>query len=1051
MDLDFKKIELIEKTTGINLSNLGLSVRLLNCLKRGGYNTLTDIMLEPPEKFCHIRNFGRKSEKELFALRKFVISSDRETILGYCENKGKMDMPKPKRSSDDLLVTDLSVLEVAFNKMLESPEVVFINSDGDYCSDISINENTFSVRTKNVLISNGLDSLLKVSKFRYQELLKLKGMGQKGLNELMKVLKEKVIINESDENVGNSEINDTVKEIESFFDGLIDSSVLVKKEKELAAAVVCVCGKDADISSLNEASLIDIAKKSPINHQLRHLILSAVSEKIYYGIDKNTFVSIVSNHESKFYPILNAVIDEMIDDKQIRLVSGKLYRHKVFLNEWINTLEGSYKIALECRCNGMTLEEIGRKLDITRERARQLVAKSIRHRPNLYEDDYAEFVERYYFNNEEFSALFNLTVKQINYLLFSYKRGNGDVQDFLDDSSVPVCFKERVPETFKGKVLVLDGECIPLKRDVLLQKLLKIFCSDKDRNIEEFAEFYMCFLRENNIADYENLLFPNRRALEARVSDCPCVIAKTGHKIRYYDTAIVDINVLLEALDIGRYMDTEISTLKLIRDWPEVMEQYDIRDEYELHNLIRKKINEIENYSISVTRMPLITIGNGDRIKQVEDLLLKMAPVTNIGLAAEYERQYGVRAETVLTNFFKCIDVFYHDGIFDLEQRDLTADEYAALHSELTEEIYLWDTIGKIYHSISLDPKPDAINAMTLKKLGFRVYSQYVVSAKYPSADAFFTSLLLKNESLDLSELPHVIRTIQAYYSALTVLRDSLELIEVGKDLFYRYDYFAETYSIESKEELINLGAEVLSRLDDTEYFSIEAITLGDAIYDLPDITRNQYILNSILRVQPGTKTSRIANTYIGAKKENNLSQLGIINYLVKKEGGMSISNLILILRNRFCMNLERSRILYVIDGSESVVYDEIFDYVCLRTEWSGYDGPVYISETRFADDIEKNRENIENSDVLIAKIYYKDKYTEFVDYCGMNNCFKMKDILKLDFRKLYENASRLNISRGAVSDLANIFIEWANNLSVSERIEQEPESIMNLFFLSGR
>ena len=133
------------------------------------------------------------------------------------------------------------------------------------------------------------------------------------------------------------------------------------------------------------------------------------------------------------------------------------------------------------------------------------------------------------------------------------------------------------------------------------------------------------------------------------------------------------------------------------------------------------------------------------------------------------------------------------------------------------------------------------------------------------------------------------------------------------------------------------------------------------------------------------------------------------------------------------------------------IKYDEIFDYVCLRTEWSGYDRPVYLSETRFADDIEKNRENIENSDVLIAKIYYKDKYTEFVDYCGMNNCFKMKDILKLDFRKLYENASRLNISRGAVSDLANIFIEWANNLSVSERIEQEPESIMNLFFLSGR
>ena len=41
-------------------------------------------------------------------------------------------------------------------------------------------------------------------------------------------------------------------------------------------------------------------------------------------------------------------------------------------------------------------------------------------------------------------------------------------------------------------------------------------------------------------------------------------------------------------LNFDQFENTEISTLKLFRDHPEVMQEYDIRDEYELHNLLRK-------------------------------------------------------------------------------------------------------------------------------------------------------------------------------------------------------------------------------------------------------------------------------------------------------------------------------------------------------------------------------------------------------------------------------------------------------------------------------
>lgn len=60
--------ELIAKTADIDLADLPMSIRLYNCLRRGGYATLTDVMIEAPDKFSQIRNFGKTSEQELMTI-----------------------------------------------------------------------------------------------------------------------------------------------------------------------------------------------------------------------------------------------------------------------------------------------------------------------------------------------------------------------------------------------------------------------------------------------------------------------------------------------------------------------------------------------------------------------------------------------------------------------------------------------------------------------------------------------------------------------------------------------------------------------------------------------------------------------------------------------------------------------------------------------------------------------------------------------------------------------------------------------------------------------
>lgn len=60
--------------------------------------------------------------------------------------------------------------------------------------------------------------------------------------------------------------------------------------------------------------------------------------------------------------------------------------------------------------------------------------------------------------------------------------------------------------------------------------------------------------------------------------------------MRYYDIDSRDYKELLDTLALDRFSNTEISTLKFFNDFPELMNKYDIRDQYELHNLLKKYV-----------------------------------------------------------------------------------------------------------------------------------------------------------------------------------------------------------------------------------------------------------------------------------------------------------------------------------------------------------------------------------------------------------------------------------------------------------------------------
>ena len=78
-------------------------------------------------------------------------------------------------------------------------------------------------------------------------------------------------------------------------------------------------------------------------------------------------------------------------------------------------------------------------------------------------------------------------------------------------------------------------------------------------------------------------------SIEDRISKNPNVLWPYKRRMRYYDVDAYDFGIFFRQLKLDRFVDIEISTRKLMLEFPDLMEKYDIRNEYELHNLMKKQ------------------------------------------------------------------------------------------------------------------------------------------------------------------------------------------------------------------------------------------------------------------------------------------------------------------------------------------------------------------------------------------------------------------------------------------------------------------------------
>lgn len=1018
---------------GIPLSTDYLSVRSYNCLRRTGYFYLSEVIDLDRDELLSIKQLGKLSVDEIISLHEKLEKLSRSEVIRYCCGVGEVE------SDDGELLSITNIISFAKDSLVEASDFVCINDMGVQTEDCDLPVSSFSARTYNALRRANIDTIRELALLSKDSFLKLRGIGKTSYEEVISFIQDRtVIINSSSACFIPEEIYEALAKLCTYFEPCLGNAIGKATKNVLIKQLMDMRSPDGSMHSIDEDVLRKILRTDPIKQLIQKKILQIVGNSIFDYITVNDCKTLLTRVDVIDNDAVELFINELIETNQIKVRNGYLYGTTISFEEWLSSLDDKHRLFITEKCKGKTLEEIGSQAGVTRERVRQVISREISKKPQLLEDGYGPIYSKYSFRDEEFQVLFDVGPEIMGYLGLVYKKGNGGINEFFEDETIPEACHSRSRIAFSTRYLITElGEVIKKNREDLMRWFLKKYYSDKDVIMSDFNSAYTEWLSSYDLDGSEELFYANERSLEANVSRLDFCLLKQGKKIRYYDVKGVDVDKLLNEVQISQYKDCEISTYKLLVDNPDLMQQLDIRDEYELHNILRKHPATIKKYGIKIGRMPIISIGNSDRDKQVRDLLYQFAPIGYYDLALEYEIRFGVRKETVCANFFNNIMVYLDGDTFKVDQPSLSSAEYNRLKESLTEDFYLWKDFAEEFANTIGNNKEELLNPMNIKELGFRLYTQFVIRDNYPTADSYFSALLTSKPVFSLNDFAVGVRSIQAFGNSFRDLRDNLRLIEISKDTFATQEYVCSLLNHCDIDELLVIGRR-LSEMKTDDLFSVALSDVTPNINPYIDTINDIYFYNSLIRIQSGIRSAVVSDVCIITRDNREPSTKTILIELLEDNGPLSFDELVELSLAQYGVVTSKYKVSYLLENTDGISVDLVLETACVESKQE--ETAFWKNSTHENTIIAKYSVLLTSTD-RIESVYKLDYFKPFIDYCCDNGLVYMKDLLDISLEGILES---LGLSKPVVTEAINLFFYWVDGINNQTA---EAKDILDMFF----
>ena len=910
----------------LSIEKLNLSVRSINCLRCNNVKNVEQLLKLKEEDLISFRNLGSKSLYEIKEVISKILSGEIETIKSDIMLQYEY-IDQEKTLLDLFLEIDRTVSKV----------LIYDKNIHEYKDDISIEELNLSVRSFNALSKTPYLSVKKILELKIDTFNKIKNLGKKSKDEIINKLIEVIDIVYSEETEENSVYNQIITDI---LDEYNECEVLVNINI-MRENIYIALKRNNKIINLETDNEKLIYNKDFLDYlynidYFNSLVKKYLTKLISSKERMITLASIKKNlpKHLQVSEIINQNLNDLIKEKQIEKYKDGYRIYYQNLINYIDTLDDERKkYIFKSRLEGKTLNEIGEELNVTRERIRQIERKVIKEMPRIREDDYKIVFEKYDWSELLFIECYNETKLTYSYLNNKYIKGTLNIETILEDYDVDVDIRKRVERIIFKDYIIIGSSKIKKERSSILQYVLKTFCQE-EVTYDELWDLYHMFLQDHGLDDNEEMLFTNRN-IEAAAARNNRVLCKLRKKLRYYDTQQISSTEIIEVLGLNQLNNVEYSTLKFFRDYHDIMKLWDIRDEYELHNLMKKVITDDNEYNIKFNRMPNVEFGIADREMQVLDILLQSSPVDYKEISKIYEDIYGVRADTVQANLLKCIEEYLHDGVYNIDYDDLSTEEVNEMKLNLVDDVYSIERVREIY--IKIFPQGDIklITPYNLKKLGFKSNGSLIYSDKFLNAERCIKYKICENDIFDGNLLDKRITTNQTYYCALQALKSNLDVIEFSPNQFINIKRL-ESNGV-TKVQLKDYIDKVYNFMG-SKIFTIKYLRQKGFTHNLDNLGFDDLFYGSILLSDSRFSYRKLGNQILLSTKGRTVAINDLIEYIVSKYRSIDIYDLMDYMKDRYGISVEKSKIqtmakdidLYYDSIMEKVYidYDEYFEEV---------------------------------------------------------------------------------------------------------------------------
>ena len=954
-----------------SIDDIGLSNRSSNALHRAGVHTVGDMLKYNEESLLKIRNLGGKSKEGIIQkIEKYSKLDSDDSISEDCSVEifvpedfdAWLTNPVNRQMFIDWLQekeTRVIALELlssrAYNRLMLSGytkiyQIAFLSAD-----DLMMIPNMDMVSAAE--IERSAARYVRAIKDDFFEDLAATGTvvaPPKTITDYLKIkeyrqkIKEFALANDID--LGSMQLSTRAKNklSASGYKNISDivgfgRSELINRIKTGAGATDEILGCINEYLNDNEKKIIAFIngdfESLYDDDAIKAMILNLYKDAGFKGLSLDDFVSLLNLPEQISVDRIKKNIGQLIADKDLEYVDYRCYRVYTKFEDYLNicdSIDERGREILRRRLQGETLEQIGIGMGITRERVRQLEKRNndaLRKRyvattGMMYfdEDYYSHLISTYGLDRKDAEKWLGIPSYVWDYLeLSGIKRGNVDLNEALKDiDGLGAGMRLKIKNYLNRNRLFVDGMWVEKKRSDLEPVVVRKFCRESV-SFDDFCEIYNNFLKQEEIPYDDKIYITEEIKLSRlnRLSESRYLLWKYPRQLRYYDIEGRDFTELLDTLNLDSYENIEFSTVKLMRDYPEIMSKYDIRDQYELHNLLRKIIPAGSYHNFHCEDMPRICFGEFDRDKAIVELLMDNAPISQDDFISLIEEIYGYDHGTTKANYLGCIDAYYHNGMYTVDHKKMLPDNMNALKTALTDDFYYISEIREIYNRIVPNADTEEINTYNLKTMGFIIYPRYVLQ-NYSTLESYYYDLLTREDVVDIAPYRRRFACIQAFSMKLMELKRSLEIVEFLPNQIINIRKLEKSGA--TRETIKDFCDAVYDAVPDGEYFSIKSLKKGGFESELFDLGFEDWFYANLLHSDNRFTIGNMYGTLIIYKGNADITIKSFLMHLICGYGMVDMIDLQNELNDDYgCHVAQKSDIAFKVKETP-VYYDDILD-----------------------------------------------------------------------------------------------------------------------------